>query len=186
MIVGHVLEQQYDKEIEDVKHYEDDDADIMARLFINKHLVEKEYEKRKAQIAYFVFKIKRGWWIIDIFALYLHIPINLFILCIAVFYRVNLFYFCNILAMTTFYISSSLSLHKQTKEIEFKHSNIDLEDAYNRSKKFNQMASDIFMQKRAKIWLIQFILIMTVIVLEFPLNALDDIIPSTDSSVTSE
>jgi hypothetical protein len=44
------------------------------------------------------------------------------------------------------------------------------------------MASQTFMEKRNRIWFIQFTLIMTVIVLEFPMNALNLLVNQSDAS----
>jgi len=142
-----------------------DDFDDEGIVFVRQQEYSKRdfirfYENLRFTMPFFIYRQLAWWPWIDHLALYGHIINNSIIVCLSIYYNVNVIMFFNLCCMCRMYWLTTYNIHKFTDDLRRATglmTQCDLKMAQQVTKRYKKEAQHIFLNIRSKVWVLQFV-----------------------------
>ena len=118
------------------------------------------YDNLRFTMPFSIYRQLAWWPWIDHLALYGHIINNSIIVCLAIYYNVNVIMFFNLCCMCIMYKLTTYNIHKFTDDLRRDTglmTQCDLKMAQQVTKRYKKEAQRVFLNIRSQVWFLQFV-----------------------------
>ena len=142
--------------------------------------VVRAHQVFQFDIAYIVYRFLPYWRTIDWIATFFHLFTNGVIVYFSVQVSISLFFAIQMSIIVFFYCYTSYKMHRLTEHNCKKH--YDMQEATDACRAYKKLSSDIFLRSRQSLWMLQYVITLTVMFLGYLDDFVDQMHAQSDPS----